>query len=991
MKYIDNLLDWGDTLFTEFTMESVNEATMLYVMAADILGPRPAEVGDCGEGDIASKTYQTIEPSLSNTSDFLIEMEHIVKTGLSIDKNIVNNISSDFRALERRPLPFALGEDGEGFGGAPGTDGTPSGMFQPYGEGPGSGTYWRTVGGVNLQTLNTYGSGIQSGEGELIPGLGSGSSISDIYTGGDPINPTDAGILGFGGRIPGSGGLVPFGNGIFQAPPQVQPIDVSVQFPGKYNYPPIKIATEVAVINPVFCFPANPDLLAYWDRVEDRLFKIRNCMDITGARRQLSLFAPEIDPRLLVLAKASGLELGDVVGASTGDLPPYRFVFMIEKAKQFASTVQGFGNALAAALEKKDAEALNSLRAVHEQNLLKMRSRLQDLEIEAAQDTVDALLRQQDLVTYRKAFYEGLLTTGLAPWERTQQIMQHSANGLLTLSAILSGAGGILSLLPQLGAPTSMNYGGIQVKESAKFWAKVSEDTAHLLQLGASSAGVEATFQRRDEEWKNQINLAARELDNIKKQIDAANVRLEIAQRSSDIHQKTIDQAEEIFEFLQSKFSNTALYTYLSAKLNSVYLTAFNTAFAVAKMAEQAFAFERPQDSNTRLTGGYWDSAQAGLTAGDRLLSDLQQLELRFVEKNYRQLEIEQSFSVAQFAPDKLEKLRENGSCSWSVPEWFFDLSYPGQYNRRLKAARVTVPCVTGPFSNVSAMLELTGSTIRHDPSSRKPDDPMQGLDAEPLRHTVTIATSKGHADAGVFEFSFRDERYMPFEGTGAVSDWTVTLPQTLRMFDYSTISDVILHLSYTADYDGTLAAQIESEAEGLVHLLERMKPIKRIVSFRRDLPDAFYRLVSSPLGQEVSFSLGARQLPFYLGKRSLAVISAKFHVITALASLHDAAFAIGQKTNDPAVAIQFKPLPAPAPPPAGALGNQDYDFGNILQAAGSGGILGTLYADYALKVTSAGALAPAVPISGPGAINPQALSDIILEIDYGLAEPPMD
>lgn len=52
MKYIDNLLDWGDALFAQFTMESVNETTMLYIMAADILGPRPADVGDCGEGKI---------------------------------------------------------------------------------------------------------------------------------------------------------------------------------------------------------------------------------------------------------------------------------------------------------------------------------------------------------------------------------------------------------------------------------------------------------------------------------------------------------------------------------------------------------------------------------------------------------------------------------------------------------------------------------------------------------------------------------------------------------------------------------------------------------------------------------------------------------------------------------------------------------------------------------------------------------------------------
>ena len=41
MAYIDNLLDWGDLLFRQYTAESVDEARMLYVLAWDLLGPRP--------------------------------------------------------------------------------------------------------------------------------------------------------------------------------------------------------------------------------------------------------------------------------------------------------------------------------------------------------------------------------------------------------------------------------------------------------------------------------------------------------------------------------------------------------------------------------------------------------------------------------------------------------------------------------------------------------------------------------------------------------------------------------------------------------------------------------------------------------------------------------------------------------------------------------------------------------------------------------------
>lgn len=40
MKYLDNIIAWGDELFQRDTMESINQATQLYVLAANLLGPR---------------------------------------------------------------------------------------------------------------------------------------------------------------------------------------------------------------------------------------------------------------------------------------------------------------------------------------------------------------------------------------------------------------------------------------------------------------------------------------------------------------------------------------------------------------------------------------------------------------------------------------------------------------------------------------------------------------------------------------------------------------------------------------------------------------------------------------------------------------------------------------------------------------------------------------------------------------------------------------
>ena len=40
MKYLDNLIAWGDSLFRQDTIETLNEATQIYVLAANLLGPQ---------------------------------------------------------------------------------------------------------------------------------------------------------------------------------------------------------------------------------------------------------------------------------------------------------------------------------------------------------------------------------------------------------------------------------------------------------------------------------------------------------------------------------------------------------------------------------------------------------------------------------------------------------------------------------------------------------------------------------------------------------------------------------------------------------------------------------------------------------------------------------------------------------------------------------------------------------------------------------------
>ena len=121
-----------------------------------------------------------------------------------------------------------------------------------------------------------------------------------------------------------------------------------------------------------FCVPRNDKLLGYWDTVADRLFKIRNSLNIQGVFRQLALFEPPIDPALLARAAAAGLDVGAIVNGLNQPLPLVRFQLLVQKAAEIVQEVKSLGNNLLSAMEKEDGEAMAILRAKHERAVMEM-------------------------------------------------------------------------------------------------------------------------------------------------------------------------------------------------------------------------------------------------------------------------------------------------------------------------------------------------------------------------------------------------------------------------------------------------------------------------------------------------------------------------------------------------------------------------------------------------------------------------------------------
>jgi hypothetical protein len=111
-----------------------------------------------------------------------------------------------------------------------------------------------------------------------------------------------------------------------------------------------------------------------------------------------------------------------------------------------------------------------------------------------------------------------------------------------------------------------------------------------------------------------------------------------------------------------------------------------------------------------------------------------------------------------------------------------------------------------------------------------------------------------GNNDSGLFQLNFQDAEYLPFEGAGAESRWRFKLPQKLRSFDYSTISDLILHLAYTAkDGGATFEGNVN---DSLVDSITSMalasgnNRLNRAFSMKSDFPIKWHRFLN-PEGTE--------------------------------------------------------------------------------------------------------------------------------------------
>ena len=660
-----------------------------------------------------------------------------------------------------------------------------------------------------------------------------------------------------------------------------------------------------------FCMPFNDKILNYWNTVDDRLFNLRHCRNIDGVTRNLPFTDAPIDPELLIRATAAGLDLGDVINGLYAPPSHYRYSVLSAKASELANEARGLGAALLSAIEKRDAESLSLLRSSNEINLLKLIKDVRTLQIEETDRNLDALRASRHSLETRYRQYQRLLgKKDITVPNEQQSVGEESMLGTVDagLASQRSGLGLIKEENEQykgieeastwaLAAGISKSIaGGIHAAAGiaqTMGWSDLTSTPWKVLTSGAYAASalgdafstvsgdwrsyaeqqsmLSGHLRRRDE-WAFQSNQTLKELQQIDKQILANEIRVLLTRKELDNHIEQIEQAKAVEEVMRSKFSNVQLYDWMVTQITSIHSSAYRMALDMARRAEKCAARELGGAAFNIIKNDYWDSLKSGLLAGDRLVQDIKRLEVEYLNRNIRELEITKHISLRQLDPLALMQLRKDCSCDFNMPEVLFDLDFPGHYFRRIKSVSVSVPCVVGPYTSVNGTLTLLSSQIRE--KNNLSDDIVTSY--LPIQ---SIATSTGQNDSGLFELNFRDERFLPFESGGVISKWRFSLPKEFKPFDYDTISDVILHIRYTARHGGeTLADEVTRSIMTKLNTLkaygEESEGLWQLIDLRHDFPNEWHQYKTNPNANEIKINIGMQMFPYLLRGKTITILA---------------------------------------------------------------------------------------------------------------------
>lgn len=553
----------------------------------------------------------------------------------------------------------------------------------------------------------------------------------------------------------------------------------------------------------------NEKLLGYWQTLEMRLFNLRNNLSIDGQPLSLPIFAAPADPAALLSAAAAAS--GGSKALPTADIPAMRFPQALESARSLTGQLMQFGSTLQGLIERRDAESMSELLQNQAGELMLSSLRIQEqalAELDAEEKTLE---QSRAGAQSRFDSYRALYDENVSAAEKRTMDLHLSSSVLSTTIEALNMAEAVADMAPNIFgvAVGGSRWGGIP-----KAIGSAIALTASATKITADNISQSEAWRRRRQEWEIQKDNAESEVKQIDAQLDALTVRRTATEMQREHLETQQAQTQAQLEFLQRKFSNKALYSWLRGRLASIYYRFYDLTAARCMMAEKAYGWQTNDTATRYIKPGAWQSSNAGLMAGESLLLNLTEMEQAWLKRDLRSLEVTRTVSLAEvyreYKPAVIltgviaDLLKGGGSGNTPAPTGLSmtidkrlhaafnlkalniaaDYPFTGKKTRRIKQISVTLPALVGPYQDMRAVLSYGGAVKM--PNGCK-----------------AIALSHGINDDGQFRLDFNDGHWLPFEGIPVDDDNSMFLSFPDATGDKQkplllSLNDIVIHIRYT-------------------------------------------------------------------------------------------------------------------------------------------------------------------------------------------------
>ncbi|WP_252088413.1 neuraminidase-like domain-containing protein [Pseudomonas sp. MWU13-3659] len=575
--------------------------------------------------------------------------------------------------------------------------------------------------------------------------------------------------------------------------------------------------------------PLNPRVIQLRNTLESRLYNLRHGLTLDGKRLPPMDWNSESTPAFT--PNSGGVsDLPIAYQSAPPAFPHYRFRQLLPVARAAAQQLLDFGRHYLHLLQTEDAADEDLQLKEQEINIADFEIRIREEAIKSLEASKKSLDISRSAATAEHAYLSRLIDVGRSAEEEGATLLRFAANSMTLLSIPFDFAAG----LTEAAVPTiyGVAFGGNKpssIGNKAALALRVGAEGTRML---SEELMLQGEYNRRADEWAFERQQVDWDLKLINQDMAITDIELKAASYSLEQAKQIKADLETIKEGMTTGFLAPTCYHWLTARQGVLYRAAYDAVLSLCLDAENAWRFEMGDYTSDRFVNpAAWRDNYKGLLAGESLVNDLQRLENQYMLANERRLTIKKSFSLKkhlgkQWAktfktePDRTTSLVQ--ALKFKADD--FDQSYPGHYHRQLKHVSVTLMINKDKqVDELCAILTQTRSTtlLMPDENAARSFYPGNETKREVIeahkntelvlhnpRQNQQIALSSTVAEDGlgyepgtwVYELMFHDGRYLPFEGTGAISEWTLEILGDDKLLkDLSIIEDIKFNMVYTA------------------------------------------------------------------------------------------------------------------------------------------------------------------------------------------------